>query len=212
MGFSSVAIVAGVAALTTSLFKDEELRVKDVIEFSKIDKKSIENHPQLKIVKNDINTHITGIKDPTYHEILIEIMSTYNKPVGYFNKLDGRLQYSEPYQISIVSPGLLARFKNAMTDINSGLATFIYLSFLLISLTLAIELDASSVTSMQAAAIILAGLNGVIFSHLLIGLSVQWRKSAHKVKEAEYENLFNEYKNKKIKLMELSTDKLMEEE
>ncbi|MDK6433668.1 hypothetical protein QP204_18005 [Escherichia coli] len=76
MALSSVAIVAGVATLAASLFKNTELRVIDIVELSKLSVNDIENNPQLKIVKNDINEHITGIKDPAFHEVLIEIMAS----------------------------------------------------------------------------------------------------------------------------------------
>lgn len=212
MAFSSVAIVAGVTALTSSLFKDKELRVKDVIELSKLDKECIESHPHLKIVKNDINAHITGVKDPIYHEALIEIMAKYNKPVGYFSKLDRRLNYSEPCQISIVKLGLFGRLKNELMDMNSSFASFAYLSFLLFLFQLAIEMDASSVIWMQAAAIILAGLSGIVFSQFLTGLSVQWSKNFHKVKDCEYESIFDEYKNNKMNSLELSKENIIRDE
>jgi len=206
MAFSSVAIVAGVAALTSSLFKNKELRVKDIFELSKLSKEDVENHPQLKIVKNDINAHITGVKDPIYHEALIEIMAKHNKSVGYFSKLDGRLIYSNPCHISIIKHDFKIRLGNKLKNTNSTFASLVYLSFLLIIFKLAIEMDASSVTWMQAAAIILAGLGGVVFSHLLIGLSVQWSENFHQVKDCEYKNIFDEYANTKVDDLGLAND------
>lgn len=212
MAFSSVALVSGITALTSSLFKDKQLRVKDVIELSRLDKECIECNPQLKIVKNDINAHITGVKDPTYHEALIEIMATHNKPVGYFTNLDGRLRYSELYQISIIKHSPLILLKNELTDINSRFASFVYLAVLLLILTFTIEMDISSVTWMQAAAIILAGLSGLIFSQLLTGLSVQWSKSFHKVKDSEYAMIFDEYKKSKLDSLALANDNVIRDE
>ena len=210
MAFSSVALVAGVAALTTSLFKNKELRVNDIVELSKLRKEDIDNHPQLKIMKNAINTHITGIKDPTYHDTLIEIMATHNKPVNYFNKLDGRLIYSEPDQLMVVKKPLLACLKDQLKDTSSAFASLVYLSVLLFILKIAIEIDASSDTWMKAAAIILAGLGGMIFSQLLTGLSVQWRKNFYQVKDAEYQNLFDEYATNKKEALALSKNTIDE--
>ena len=210
MAFSSVALVAGVAALTTSLFKNKELRVNDIVELSKLRKEDIDNHPQLKIMKNAINTHITGIKDPVYNDTLIEIMATHNKPVNYFNKLDGRLIYSEPDQLMVVKKPLLARLKDQLKDTNSVFASLVYFLVLLVILETAIKIDASSETGMKAAAIILAGLGGMIFSQLLTGLSVQWRKNFYQVKDAEYQNLFDEYATNKKEALALSKNTIDE--
>lgn len=212
MALSSVALVAGVAALTSSLFKNKELRVNDVFELSKLNKECFESHPQLKIVKNDINTHITGIKDPVYHEVLIEIMAKHNKPVGYFSKLEGRLHYSSPYQISIIKHKPLARLKKQLTNTNSIFASLAYISVLLAIFQSAIEMDSSSVTWMQAAAIILAGLGGVVFSHLLTSLSVQWSENFHRVKDYEYQNIFDEYTNNKMNELGLSENNIITDE
>lgn len=199
MAFSSVAVVAGITTLTSSLFKNTELRVKDVIELSKLSNEEINNHPQLKIVKNDINFHITGIEDPIFHEALIEIMAKHNKSVGYFKKLDGRIVYSAPYHISIIKPNWKERIKFQFKSMHSDLASLTYISTILLILTIAIEMDTSSETIAQAAAIILAGLAGIVFSYLLTGLSVQWRKNSYQVKDCEYKLLFEEYKNDKLK-------------
>lgn len=139
-------------------------------------------------------------------------MAKYNKPVGYFSKLDGRIHCSESCQISIVKYGFVARLKNELTNINSTFASFAYLSLLLFSFKLAIEMDASSVTWMQAAAIILAGLSGIIFSQLLTGLSVQWNKNFHKVTDGEYKVIFDEYKRYKVNSLELEEDNTIRHE
>ncbi|RPH24325.1 hypothetical protein EHN13_13565 [Citrobacter youngae] len=84
MAFTSVAIVSGTAALASTLFKEKELKAKEIIELSKIPQEEINLSPQLIIVQNEINSHITGVKDVRFHKVLLEIMAKNNKPVGYF--------------------------------------------------------------------------------------------------------------------------------
>lgn len=198
MALSSVAIVAGVATLAASLFKNTELRVRDIIELSKLSVNDIENNPQLKIVKNDINEHITGIKDPAFHEVLIEIMAKHNKPVGYFKKVDGRLQYDHSYYISINKIGWRQCIKKLINNPNDWVATLIYVTFIITMFGMAVDFDKDPQTFNQGLSIFLSGMGGLMFSFLLKGLSVQWRNSFHNVKDSEYQELFKKYANSKI--------------
>ncbi|WP_407579560.1 hypothetical protein [Citrobacter koseri] len=197
MALSSVAIVAGVATLAASLFKDTELRVKDIVELSKLSVNNIANEHRLKIVKNDVNAHITGIKDPAYHEVLIEIMAKHDKPVGYFTKVDGRLNYNHPYDISITKIGLKQYFKRVFKDPNNWVGTIAYTLVTITTLGLAVELDNDPQTFSQGISIFLSGMGGLMFSFLLKGLSVQWKNNFHNVKDSEYEKLFKEYAESK---------------
>ncbi|MCZ5510196.1 MULTISPECIES: hypothetical protein [Enterobacteriaceae] len=158
MALSSVAIVAGVATLAASLFKNTELRVIDIVELSKLSVNDIENNPQLKIVKNDINEHITGIKDPAFHEVLIEIMAKHNKPVGYFKKVDGRLQYDHSYYISINKMGWGQYIKKLINNPNDWVATLIYVIFIITMFGIAVDLDKDPQTFNQGLSIFLSGM------------------------------------------------------
>ncbi|MDM3329602.1 Uncharacterised protein [Citrobacter youngae] len=199
MAFTSVAIVSGTAALASTLFKEKELKAKEIIELSKIPQEEINLSPQLIIVQNEINSHITGVKDVRFHKVLLEIMAKNNKPVGYFSKLNGKLSFITPNHISIEEcPSFSRKFYNYISNNETLFSNFMHIAFILVALSLSIDTAQNGITPIEKAlSVLLAAISGFMIFNWFSLMSIIFRNGTNKTKTHEYKVLFEEYADMK---------------
>ncbi|MBN3344189.1 hypothetical protein H5A44_17365 [Pectobacterium brasiliense] len=195
MAFTSVAIVSGTAALASTLFKEKELRAREIIELSNIPQEKINLSPQLIIVQNEINSHITGVKDVRFHKVLLEIMAKNNKPAGYFSKLNGKLSFISPNHISIEEcPSFSRKFYYYISNNETLFSNFMHIAFILLVLSLSIDAAQNGITPIEKAlSVLLAAISGFMIFNWFSLMSVIFRNGTNKTKNHEYKILFEEY-------------------
>lgn len=199
MALASITIIGAISALAATLFKDKEPRIKDVFEMERFSEQEIENSDALKIVRNDINTYLTGIDDVQFHNVLLDIMAKHRKPIGYFSSLKGRLVLNDGCVFlkdkeRLGWKGIWRYLNNCDNSFGYGI-TFAMLLFLLY---VAIDAEKSNNYFDNAFSILLAITMGIMLYDIILA-SVKFRKaSENKIKDIEYKTLFETYAKEKI--------------
>ncbi|MBY4890613.1 hypothetical protein K5Y32_21985 [Pantoea sp. DY-15] len=197
MPITTIALIGASAALSAALFKDKDSRVKDVIDFAKSSPEDFQSSAHYNIIRNDINAYITGIKDPEFHHILLDAMAWGNKPIGYFGRLEGRLEISDTGQLKIKK---MTWLQSVITDFhsNTGSTSQIFLAIFIAVLTLlSMEFGAAEEQWMQGASVIFSALAGFLLFNWFSTIAVTWKQHAHKHDLAEYNSVLKRYAEEK---------------
>lgn len=197
MPVSSVALVGASAALASVIFKDKDSRIKEVIDFAKIPQQELNSSVHFTIIKNDINAYITGVKDNSFHKVLLEIMAKENKPIGYFCKLDGRLESNGPYNLRIKKINIIQSFLTSFTSKSGSVSHFFQMLFFIISVWAAILFEQGSEVFEQASSLALYALSGFMLYNWFTIMALIWKQHPSKVDIKEYSLLFNKYSAEK---------------
>lgn len=198
MSLSSIALVGASAALAAVIFKDKDPRVNELLEFAKLSSKEIESSVHYKIIKNEINSHITGIRENSFHEYLLDIMARENKPIGYFCKLDSRLELKQPYLFNIkeITPfqSIKSSFSSKMSNLNHIVHIVIFALFICFS----IEYGKSTNLYFQAFSVALSALAGFFLYNWFTVIALIWKQYPNSKDIKEYRSIFEKYaKDKK---------------
>ncbi|MBJ7223779.1 MULTISPECIES: hypothetical protein [unclassified Brenneria] len=194
MALSSIALIGAAAALAAVIFKNKESRTKEVIDFAKFSKEDVDASPQLKIIQNDINTYLTGVKDTQFHEILLDIMAKYHKPIGYFSKLNDKLILNHPYYISIKKEKMGYRY---MREIRDSISSFLHFFVFVILIFMSMKYESNPSVWVQSTALVLAATSGVVLYYWLANIESKQRLFFNKKIFSEYDKLFKHYSNVK---------------
>lgn len=199
MPLSTIALIGASAALSAALFKDKESRVKDVIDFAKSPPEDFQSSAHFTIIRNDVNAYITGITDPELHPVLLDIMAWGNKPIGYFGRLEGRLEMDATGQLKIKE---MTRLQSVASDFRSktGSASQLFMAIFLAALALfAVEYGAAEEHWMQASSVIFSVLAGFILFNWVSTIAVTWKQHANKQDLQEYKSVLKSYADEKAR-------------
>ncbi len=197
MPFSSIALVCASAALAAVIFKDKDSRVKEIIDFAKLSSQEIESSVYFTIIKYDLNSYITGIKDNSFHKCLLDIMARESKPIGYFCKLEERLELNQPYYLRIKRlswiQSLSASFLSKMGNFSHFMQVLVFTGFVWLS----IENENSTVLYQQAFSIALSALAGFLLYDWFTVIALIWKQYPNSKDLKEYTLLFEKYAKEK---------------
>lgn len=199
MPFSTIALIGASAALSAALFKDKDSRVKDVIDFAKSSPEDFPSSAHYTIIRNDVNAYITGIKAPEFHSVLLDIMAWGNKPIGYFGRLEGRLETDASGQLKIKK---MTRLQSVVSDFRSktGSTSQLFMAIFIAVLTLfSMEYGAAEEQWMQASSVIFAVLAGFMLYNWFSTITVTWKQHANKQDLYEYRSVLKSYADEKLK-------------
>lgn len=199
MSISTIALIGASAALSAALFKDKDSRVKDVIDFAKSSPEDFQSPAHYTIIRNDINAYITGIKDHEFHHVLLDIMAWGNKPIGYFHRLEGRLEINAIGQLNIkemtYTQSVIAEFLSKTGSISNFVLT---LSFAGLAL-FAIDYSAAKETWQQAFSLVFSALAGFMLYNWFNIIAATWKQHANKKDLKEFAYLLKKYAEEKQK-------------
>ncbi|RUS02765.1 hypothetical protein [Pectobacterium polaris] len=199
MSISTIALIGASAALSAVLFKDKDSRVKDVIDFVKSSPEDFQSSAHYTIIRNDINAYITGIKDHEFHHVLLDIMAWGNKPIGYFGRLEGRLEINVTGQLNIKEmtwfQSFISEFRSKMGSISNFVLALCFAGLAL----LAIEYGAAKETWLQAFSLVFSTLAGFMLYNWFNIIAVIWKQHANKKDLKEYVSLLQNYAEEKQK-------------
>lgn len=199
MSISTIALIGASAALSASLFKDKDSRVKDVIDFAKSSQEDFQSSAYYTIIRNDINAYITGIKDHKLHHVLLDIMAWGNKPIGYFGRLEGRLEINVTGQLNIKEMTWFKSFISEFFSKTGSISNFI-LSLCFAGLALfAIEYGAAKETWQKAFSLVFSVLAGFMLHNWFNIIATIWKQHAHKKDLKEYASFLQHYAEEKQK-------------
>lgn len=208
MPLSSIALVGASAALASVVFKDKDSRIKEVIDFVKISKEDIKSSALFKIAENDINSYVTGVKDNQFHEALLDIMARENKPVGYFCKLDGRLDFNGSYYLSIKKLSFFQSVFSSFIRREGSMSHFSQLLCFLLGVWTAIFFEQKPGFFDQAISLALYALAGFMLYNWFTVIALIWKQRLSKSDIKEYSLLFEKYaKEKRNKAVHIKADK-----
>jgi hypothetical protein len=197
MSLSSIALVGASAALAAVIFKDKDSRVNELLEFAKLPPKEIESSVHYKIIKNELNSYITGIRENSFHDYLLDIMARENKPIGYFCKLDSRLELKQPYFFNIkeitLFQSIRASFSSKMSNLNHVIHLVIFSLFICFS----IEYGKSPNLYFQAFSVALSALAGFFLYNWFTVIALIWKQHPNSKDLEEYKALFEKYAKEK---------------
>lgn len=197
MPITTIALIGASAALSAALFKDKDSRVKDAIDFAKSSPEDFQSSAHYNIIRNDVNAYITGIKDPEFHHILLDVMAWGNKPIGYFGRLEGRMETDAAGLLKIKN---MTWFQSIVTDFRSktGSTSQIFMAIFIAVLTLfSMEYGAAEKQWMQGASVIFSALAGFLLFNWFSTIAVTWKQHAHKHDLAEYNSVLKRYAEEK---------------
>ena len=195
MVLSSIALIGTTAALCAVLFKSKESRVNEIINFLGGDPGETRLDEKINILRNNHNAYITGVKDVDIHPILLEIMAKYNKPVGYFSKLDGKLYMKSSFFVDIKGESLL----KSLSDRKS---VFSYLAFIVMLcivhfLALSFDIDNNNPLISNTASFLMSVFLGMILYMLIENVSYIWANNVTSKEMKEYKDVFTSFNNYK---------------
>ncbi|WP_333494806.1 hypothetical protein [Kluyvera sp. CHPC 1.251] len=197
MPLSSIALVGASAALAAVVFKDKDSRIKEVIDFAKLSQQELKSSVHFAIVKNDINTYITGIKDNSFHKPLLDIIARESKPIGYFCKLEGRLESNAPYNFRIKKKSFIQSLIASFTSNLGNAYHFIQMLVFIFCILGAIIFEQSTVIYEQAFSLALYALSGFMLYNWFTIIALIWKQSPSNSDIKEYSLLFNKYAEEK---------------
>lgn len=199
MPLSSIALVGASAALAAVLFKDKDSRLKEVIDFAKIPQEEIKSSVHFTIIKNDINSYVTGIKDTSLHKSLLDIMARENKPIGYFSKLEGRLESNGPYHFRIKKmssiESIALSFLSKTGNVSHLIQVLVFIGFL----WLAIPYEQGGEVYEQAFSLAIYALAGFMLYNWFSVMALIWKQHPNNNDIKEYSLLFEKYMLEKQK-------------
>ncbi|MBY6254887.1 hypothetical protein K3G69_01520 [Phytobacter diazotrophicus] len=199
MSISTIALIGASAALSAALFKDKDSRVKDVIGFAKSSPEDFLSPAHYTIIRNDINAYITGIKDHEFHHVLIDVMAWGNKPIGYFGRLEGRLEINITGQLNLKEmtwfQSCLSEFFSKTGSISNFVLGLCFAGLALFS----IEYSAAKETWLQAFSLVFSALAGFMLYNWFDIISTTWKQHANKKDLKEYASLLQNYAEEKQK-------------
>ncbi|MEC5343171.1 hypothetical protein ABRZ24_11270 [Brenneria populi] len=194
IGLSSIALIGASAALAAVIFKNKEPRVKEVIDLAQFTPEEIDASPQLKIVKNDLNAYLTGIQDVQFHEILVDIIDKYNKPVGYFSRLEGRLTLDLPYYIEIKKN---KKWYGDFVGKENLLSYFVHFMVFISLIFLAINYENHRNNWVKSASLGFSATAGVVLYYWFSSIEFKHKRYTSPKELKEYEDIFRDYAKKK---------------
>ncbi|MBN3344694.1 hypothetical protein SOV92_14405 [Pectobacterium brasiliense] len=199
MSISTIALIGASAALSAVLFKDKDSRVKDAIDFAKSSPEDFQSSAHYTIIRNDINAYITGIKEHEFHHVLLDIMAWGNKPIGYFGRLQGRLEINVTGQLNIKEMTWFQSFISEFLSKTGSISNFV-LTLCFVGLALfAIEYGAAKETWLQAFSLVFSALAGFMLYNWFNIIAVIWKQHANKKDLKEYVSLLQNYAEEKQK-------------
>lgn len=193
MSLSSIALVGASAALAATIFKDKDPRTNELIALAKLSPEKIESSVHLRIIKNELNTYITGIKDNTHHEYLLDIMAKENKPIGYFCKLNSRLTFKKPYLFSITKTNFFHSIKTSFSSNEGDLNYFIQLIIFALFVAFSIAYEKDTNPYLQAFSVVLSALSGFVLYNWFTVIALIWKQHPNRKDIKEYTALFEKY-------------------
>ncbi|PKC30679.1 hypothetical protein V462_19485 [Pantoea ananatis 15320] len=190
-----VALIGATAALCAILFKEKDSKINEIIEFERIPEEKIKKSPQLQLVKDELNAHITGVTDREFHPFLLKIMVAENKPIGYFSRVDGKL-IIEIDRIKIknrnfFSLSFLKEYIKEKYNTASNLSIFI--TFYLTVYFLIAPPQDEAYPSIAAMQLILTVIAGFLLYNWLMIISKIWKEKANGKDILEYKEIFDKY-------------------
>lgn len=195
MSFAYVAIIAGSAALSATIFKKKVVGLKEILDVSKIPPAELESNPQLKLARNEINTYITGVKDERLHDALIDIMARHNKKIGFFSKLDGEVEFN-PLGHIFIKPkkGFFNSIAKLVSKDNGFVAYSAIFLFLILIIYFSIEYGREVDSSFsQALSVLLSIISGFMVYNWFEAMNKMSINGSNKTTHSQYEELFQEY-------------------
>ncbi|MEQ9770958.1 hypothetical protein ABRQ03_08830 [Pectobacterium jejuense] len=194
IGLSSIALIGASAALAAVIFKNKEPRIKEVLDLAKFSPEEIEASPQLKIIQNDLNVYLTGVKDVQFHPILLDIMDRYKKPIGYFSKLENKLILNIPYYFEIKKEGFFSRLLNKKYFLSDFIHFMVFISLVF----LAINYENHPSYWVKSASLGLSVASGIIVYYWFSNINIERKRYLNKRDLAEYESVFRDYAKNKL--------------
>ncbi len=205
MSISTIALIGASAALSAALFKDKDSRVKDVIDFAKSSPEDFQSSAYYTIIRNDINAYITGIKDHEFHYVLLDIMAWGNKPIGYFGRLEGRLEINVIGQLNIKEMTWFQSFISEFLSKTGNISNFVLASCFTGLVLFAIKYGAAEETWQQAYSLVFSALAGFMLYNWFNIIAATWKQHANKKDLKEYASLLQNYAEEKQKEALLET-------
>lgn len=199
MSIMTIALIGASAALSATLLKEKDSRVKDAIDFAKSSPEDFKSPLHYTIIRNDINAYITGINDNEFHHILLDIMAWGNKPIGYFQKLEGRLEINSVGQLNIkkmtFAQSVIYEFLSKTGSISNFVLAFCFAGLALF----AIDYGAAKETWQQAFSFVFSALSGFMLYNWFSIIASTWKHHANKKDLKEYALLLQNYVKEKQK-------------
>jgi len=205
MSISTIALIGASAALSAVLFRDKDSRIKDVIDFAKSSPDDFQSSTHYTIIRNDINAYITGIKDHKFHHILLDIMAWGNKPIGYFGKLEGRLEINVSGQLNIKEMTWLQFFIAEFLSKTGSISYFVLALCFAALVLFSIDYGAAKETWQNAFSFIFSALAGFILYNWFNIMATIWKQHANKQDLKEYASFLKRYAEEKQKEAALAT-------
>ncbi|WNI77508.1 hypothetical protein [Enterobacter ludwigii] len=193
MPISSIALVGASAALAVAVFKDKDSRIKEAIDFMKISQHEAKSSTHYTIIKNDINSYITGIKDNSFHTPLLDIMARENKSIGYFCKLEGRLESNGPYNLRIKKMSFIQSVKCSFVSKLGSASHFAQMLSFIFCLWIAMLFEQNIGVFEQALSLVLYALSGFMLYNWFTIMALIWKQLPSGVDIKEYSLLFDKY-------------------
>lgn len=199
MSISTIALIGASAALSAALFKGKDSRVNDAIDFAKSSPEDFQSSAHYTIIRNDVNAYITGIKDHEFHHVLLDIMAWGNKPIGYFGRLEGRLEINVTGQLNIKEMTWFQFFISEFLSNTGSISNFVF-SLCFAGLALfAIEYSEAKETWLQAFSFVFSALAGFMLYKWFNIIATTWNQHANKKDLKEYASLLQNYAEEKQK-------------
>lgn len=197
MSISTIALIGASAALSAALFKGKDSRVKDVIDFAKSSPEDFQSPMYYTIIRNDINAYLTGIKDHELHHVLLDIMAWGNKPIGYFRRLEGRLEINTIGQLNIKEMTYSQSVTSEFISKTGSISNFVLMLFFAGMALFAIEYGAAKETWQQVFSLVFSALAGFMLYNWFDIIATTWKQHANKTDLHEYTSLLRDYAEKK---------------
>lgn len=199
MSITTIALIGATAALSATLLKDKDSRVKDAIDFAKSSPEDFKSPVHYTIIRNDINAYITGIKDNKFHHVLLDIMAWGNKPIGYFNKLEGHLEINTNGQLNIKGMTIPQSVSYEFFSKTGSISNFVLGACFAGLALFAIDYGEEKETWLQAFSFVFSALSGFMLYNWFSIIASTWKHHANKKDLKEFSFLLQNYFEEKQK-------------
>lgn len=197
MFISTIALIGASAALSAALFKDKDSRVKDAMDFAKSSPEDFQSSAHYTIIRNDINAYITGSKDHEFHHVLLDIMAWGNKPIGYFGRLEGRLEVNVTGQLNIKDITWLQSFTSELLSKTGSISHFIFALCFAAMAIFSIEYGEAKEIWLRAFSFVFSAFAGFMLYNWFNIIATTWKQHANKKDLKEYASLLQNYAEEK---------------
>lgn len=200
MSITTIALIGATAALSATLLKDKDSRVKDAIDFAKSSPDDFKSPVHYTIIRNDINAYITGIKDNKFHHVLLDIMAWGNKPIGYFQKFEGRLEVNSTGQLNIKKMTFHQTVIYEFLSKTGSISNFVLGTCFAGLALFAIDYGTAKETWQQAFSFVFSALSGFMLYNWFSIIASTWKHHANKKDLKEFAFLLKNYFEEKQKV------------